>query len=253
MYRTLLAVLCFVLLGFVAGVRGADNEAKAIITKAVKAHGGEEALLKYKGAQAKNKGKLKLPGLGEVEIIQEIAVMQPDKFKEVVEFEIMNQKVRVETVVNGDKASIEANGKAVPLTDDIKKTLKEAQYTIKAARLAALVKDKGYDFESLGEIKVDGKPALGVRITSKGHKDINMYFNKETGLLAKVESRSSDPTTGKEFTEERIIMSYGEKGKEGIPVAKKVVVKHDGELFLEAEVVEYKLLEKIDDSEFTKE
>jgi len=253
MHRTLLVLLCVLLLGFVAGVRGADTEAKAIIAKAIKAHGGAETLLKYQAAQAKSKGKLKLPGLGEVEITQEVSIMQPDKFKEVIEFEVMNQKVRVETVVNGDKASIEANGKAVPLTDDIKKTLKEAQYTIKAARMAALGKEKGYDFESLGEIKVEGKPALGVRITSKGHKDINMYFNKETGLLAKMEYRSSDPMTGKEFTEERIIMAYGEKGKEGIPVAKKVVVKRDGELFLEAEVVEYKLLEKIDDSEFTKE
>jgi hypothetical protein len=43
-----------------------------------------------------------------------------------------------------------------------------------------------------------------------------------------------------------------EKNKDGIPLAKKVLIKHDGKTFLEAEVLEIKYFEKLDDSEFKK-
>src|SRR5438128_1054638 len=126
MRRMLLPLLTAILLGLVAGVR-AEEGVKAILARAIKAHGGEEALSKYKAGQAKTKGKLKVPGAGEVEFTQEVSTMQPDKFKESLEFEIANQKVTVVTIANGDKASIEANGKAIEVTDNIKKALKDAQ------------------------------------------------------------------------------------------------------------------------------
>ena len=83
-------------------------------------------------------------------------------------------------------------------------------------------------------------------------KDLNLYFDKATGLLAKVEKRAIDATSGKEFTEERIVLEYNKPNKLGIPTPKKVVVKKDGKKFLEAEVTETTSLEKIEDSEFEK-
>ena len=181
--------------------------------------------------------------------------MLPDKFKEAIDFEVMGKKINVVTIANGDKVSIDTtvdgNNVPVKITDEIKDAMKEQQYMMKAARLVALTKDKSFQLEPLGEVKVEGKPAVGIRVSSKGHKDLSLYFNKDTGLLAKSERRSVDPMSGKEFTEERIILDY-EKTKEGIPLPKKVLVKHDGEKHVEAEIVEAKWLEKLDDSEFKK-
>jgi hypothetical protein len=233
-------------------VRAADDDARAIITKGVKAHGGEDVLTKMKAGQSQNKGKMKLPGVGEVEFTQEVSYMLPDKFKEILNLEIANQKVSVTTIVNGDKVSINANGTEVDVNDDIKKTIKEAQEMMKVARLVALLKDKEYQLSVIGESKVEDKPVLGVHIEARGKKDINLFFNKETGLLAKIEFRSVSPTTQKEVTEERIVLEYQQKDKNSPPMPKKIVVKHDGEQFMEAEVVEVKLLETIDESEFKK-
>jgi hypothetical protein len=253
MRRKLLPLLSLaLLLGLVAGPRAAEDEVKSILTRAIKAHGGEELLTKYKAGQSKAKGKLKLPGLGEVEIIQEVSFMLPDKFKETIEFEVANQKVNVVTLANGDKFSIEANGKSFEITDGIKKALEDARQMMKAARLVPLLKDKTYELSPLGEVKVEGKPAVGIRVSAKGLKDFNLFFDKETGLLAKLEFRGEDPMTGKERNEERIILEYLPKNKEGIPLPRKILVKHDGETFLEAETTEAKLLEKLDDSEFQK-
>jgi hypothetical protein len=249
MRRVLCSLLsAVVLLAIASFARAADDDAKAILAKAIKAHGGEETLTKYQAAQGKNKGTIKIAGVGEVEFTEEVSYQLPDKFKEKLEIEVGGRKVNILTIANGDKASIKANGKAVDVTDAIKQNLKDAQYVLKISRMVPLIKDKGYELATLGEVKVEDKPTVGVRISSKGQKDISLYFDKETGLLAKAEHRSVDPDSGKEITEERIVLEY--QKKDGVSVPKKLLVKHDGEKFMEAEVIEMKMLEKLDDSEF---
>jgi hypothetical protein len=233
-----------------AGARAAD-EPKDILAKAIKAHGGEESLTKFQAAQTRNKGKIDIPGVGEVEFTQETAYMIPDKFKDAMELKVMGQTISVLTLINGDKVTIEAMGKEVPLNDAVKDTIKDAGYMLRVARLAPLVKEKGFDLDIIGEDKVEGKEVVGVRVSSKGHKDIGLYFDKKTHLLTKIEHRTVDPTSGNEIAEERIITEYG-KDKNGLATPKKVILNRDGKKFLEAEVLEVTYLEKLDDSEFKK-
>jgi len=114
-----------------------------------------------------------------------------------------------------------------------------------------VLKDKKYEVTLFGEAKVEEKPAVGVRVSAKGQKDITLFFDTKTGLLAKIEHRTVEAGTGAEVNEERIILEYG-KDKDGIPIPKKVLVKHDGKTFIEAESTEFAYVEKIDDSEFKK-
>jgi hypothetical protein len=230
-----------------AGAR-AEDEAKAVIAKAIKAHGGEEAQTKFQAGQTKAKGKIEL--LGGLEFTQETSFMLPDKFKETVDMEVMGQKLHVVSVVNGTKLFIDANGQEVPIEDKLKDVLKDAMYAMRVGRLVPLVKEKGFELASLGEVKVGDKPAVGVRVSSKGQKDISLFFDKETGLLAKVEHRTVDPMSGNEITEERIITEYTKT--DGVPTPKKVTVNHDGNKFMELEILETKRLEKLEDSEFAK-
>lgn len=250
MYRLAFPALAALLLGTAPQARAAD-EPKDIIARAVKAHGGEEALAKLQAGQATNTGKMDIPGIGEVEFTQQLSFMMPDKLKETLEFSVGGQKVKVVTVADGGKVSITANGNDVPVSDQIKETLKSAQYMMKVARLVTLVRDKGYDLSLIGEVKVNGKPAVGVLVSKKGEKDISLFFDKETNLLVKVEHRTIAPGGTNEITEERVIAEY-KKNADGIPMPKKLVLHHDGKKFLEAEVVEATLLEKLPDSEFKK-
>lgn len=228
----------------------AADEPKDVIAKALKAHGGAEHLNKHKAAQTKTKGKITLPGVGEVEYSQELSYMFPDKLKDQMELKVMGQTVNVLTIVNGDKITLEVNGKAIDQADKVKEAMKDAGHVIEVARMVAL-QGKEYELSLIGEDKVEGKKVVGVRASKKDQKDVSLYFDKETGLLAKLEFRTTDQATGNEVTEERLPSGY-EKNKDGVPVPKKVVVKHDGKVFLEAEVVESKYFEKLDDSEFKK-
>jgi hypothetical protein len=226
-----------------------DDDAKAIIVRALKAHGGEETLAKFQAGQSKNKGKIDLPGVGETEFTQEIAFMLPDKLKESFEIQVMGQKVTIMTLVNGDKVTIDVNGMNIEPPDAAKTALKHAGHMMKVGRLVAIVREKGYELSLIGEAKVEGKDTVGVRVSKKDENDISLFFSKETGLLAKLEHRTAD-ATGKEITEERIITEY--QKVDGLPAPKKVLVKHDGKMFLEAEVLEVKMLEKLDEGEFKK-
>ena len=208
----------------------ADDDVKTIIAQAIKAHGGEEFLSKHKAARSQNKGKITLPGVGEAEFTQNLAYMLPDKLKDNLELNIGGQKITIATLMNGDKISIEAAGKAVPITDEIKTAMKDAQHMMSVARLAPLLKDKSFELSLFGEAKVEDKPAIGVRVSQKGKKDITLFFDKKTHLIAKVEHRTQAPGAGQEVNEERIVKEY-QKDKDGIFLPKKVLVKHDGKPF----------------------
>lgn len=248
MVRSLAVLSAVVLLSPAAR---AEDDAKAIVAKAIKAHGGEEALAKYQAGQAKNKGKINIPMIGEAEFTQQTAYMLPGKFRESLELSIQGQTITVETRVIGDKVSITANGMDVPMNDTIKNAMKDVGHVMKVARLSALLKEKGFELTSAGEAKVNDSPAAGVRVAMKDQKDVTLYFDKKTNLLAKIEFRTTDPMTGAELTEERIVQEY-QKSPEGLPAPKKLVVKRDGKDYLTAEVLEFKYLEKLDDSEFMK-
>ena len=251
MSRSLALLLSVAVPLALAPVARAADEPKDVIAHAIKAHGGEEFLTKNKAAQSKNKGKINIPGVGEAEFTQEVAYMLPDKFKDSMELKIMNQNVRVLTLVNGDKAVIEVNGKAIDIPDGAKTAIKEVGHVLSVARLVPLLKDKKYELSIIGEDKVGGKEVVGVRIATKGQKDVSLYFDKKTHLLAKMTFRSADPMTGNEIDEERIVTEY-QKTKDGIQIPKKVALKRDGKDFLEAEVLEMQFLEKIDEGEFKK-
>lgn len=250
MLRPLALFVGAVALAASPAVRAADDDPKDVVARAIKAHGGADVLTKYKAMQARNKGKVDIPGVGEVEFTQETASMLPDKFKEAMELSVGGQKLSILTLVNGDKTVIEVNGKAIDVPDGAKDALKDVGHLMKVGRLAALT-GKDYELSLIGEDKVEGKAVVGVRVSSKGHKDISLYFDKKTHLLTKLEHRTADAATGNEVNEERIITEYG-KDKDGVPVPKKVLLKRDGKQFLEAEVLEMTYLEKLDESEFKK-
>jgi hypothetical protein len=244
MRKYLTAVLVGVL-ALAAGAR-ADDDTKGIITRAIKAHGGEEAKTKFKAGQTRCKGKIEL--LGGLDFTQESSFMLPDKFKESIDMEVMGKKVHVVTVYDGKELKIEANGEKVPVDDKIKDVVNDTLYVMKVSQLVPLLKGKDYELSALGEVKVEGKPAVGVLVKHKGQKDVSLFFNKETGLLAKVEHRTVDPMSGNEITEERIVTEYTKS--DGVPTPKKVLINRDGNKFMDLEVLETKQLEKLDDSEF---
>lgn len=245
MRRLMLTALATgLVLALVPGAR-ADDEIKSIVEKAIKAHGGDK-LDKLKAFKLKNKGKIEIGG--GATFTQEIQIQLPGKFKESMDLSIMGQNITIQTVFDGKQGWVSAAGQTMDAKDVLLTELQEAGHMINLG-LTKILKEKTVELSLLGEVKVNDRPALGIKVASKGHRDVNMYFDKENGLVAKIERRTVD-MTGKEVNEERIITEY--QDVDGLKMAKKVSVLHDGKMFVEAEVEEVKLVDNIDDSEFAK-
>src|SRR5262249_34125862 len=141
-------------------------------------------------------------------------------------------------------------GQTMEMDEKMVEAMKEAAYHLSLNRLVDL-KDKPYELAPLGETKVNSRPAVGVKVSSKGHKDVNLYFDRATGLLAKTETRALDFQTSTEVAEETIVLDYQER--DGYKAPKRILTNHDGKKYLEAELLDYKFLDKkFDDSEFVK-
>jgi hypothetical protein len=243
-----LMVVCSLLA--VSGAARADDTVTAVLDKAIKAHGGADKLTPKAALRTKSKGTIELGG--GLPYTEEVTIQNPDQLKSVVTVEVMGQSVPITTILNRDKGWINAQGQTKDMDEKLLGEMKESLYGMQVARFTALKenKDKKFDVSLVGDDKVDGHDAVGIRVASKGHKDINLYFDKKTGLLTKMTRMALDPMTGQDVAEERIIQEY--QDIDGLKVAKKAVVNRDGKKFVEAEILEVKSLEKLDDSEFAK-
>lgn len=253
MYRILILPLALGLLLGLAPLAPAQDDARAILDKALKAHGGADKLaqLKDKGVQQKAKGTLHHPAVGDIEFTMENAVQMPNKLKIVMQMSIGGMNITSTQVYDGEHFWLNVNGMSLDqLIDD--KALAEIKEQIYLERIVGLafLKDKGAELSPLGEGQVAGKPAVGVKVASPGHRDVNLWFDKATGLLAKIENRVVDFQTKQEKSQEKLLSEY--KEVDGYRRPTKVVINQDDKKFMDVEITDVKIVDKIDDSEFTK-
>ncbi|MFL5244906.1 MAG: hypothetical protein ACJ8FY_22620 [Gemmataceae bacterium] len=228
----------------------ADDQAdvKAIIDKSIKAHGADK-LVKLKGLEMKMKGKFYGSGEG-IDYTGEWNVQAPDKSRHEITGDVGGMKFTFLEVFSGDKVWRSINGQEMDADKDILEEAKEALYATWVAHLYPL-KDKEFTLSPLGDAKVGDKEAVGVKVEHKGHRDVNLFFDKKSGYLIKEETRVKDTMGGGgEQSQETIYEDF--KDVEGVKKPYRVVINRDGKKYVEGEITEIKLVEKIEDSVFAK-
>jgi hypothetical protein len=241
-YLLLSCLVAGALAGFAAHSR-ADTDADAILVKAIKAHGGEEALGKYKAVRVKLKWTEERTRFG---YDHEWLFAAPDKYKDTGDGYYLGRKIVTVYATDGKVAWSLAEGRTEEMEDKFADGYKEEAHLMQVMRLVPL-KDKAYELKALGKTEVDGKSALGLLVQTQGRKDLTLYFDADSGLLVKVERPVSDGGA-EDIKEERFYQKYPERGP--LPYARKVVVKQKGKTVSWYEVREVKFLESADDKEF---
>jgi hypothetical protein len=215
-------------------------DARALIDKAIKAAGGKDNLVKYKAQTWNEKGVYHGMGMAQP-YTGKYAVVWPDKFR-------MEISGVFTLVLDGDKGWIKSGDETKEMS---KEQLTSQQESMHAGNVSNLVplEDKSYTLTTLPEIKVDGRPAVGVKVVKKGMPDVSLYFDKATTLIVKSSFRARGED-GKALTQDTYLSDYREV--DGLKIPKKMVLKHDDKLFVEAENTDLKVLEKLDAKEFAK-
>jgi hypothetical protein len=230
--------------GLVFALTGAlrAEEPKEIIEKAIKATGGEEKLAKFKAQTWAAKGTYYGAGEGQP-YTAEYAVQLPDKIR----VDIKNVFI---LVYDGDKGWMKMGDNAQEMTAEQLAEQKEQQHAHYITTLLPL-KGQDYTLATLGDSKVGDHPVVGVKVSSKGRRDVNLYFDKDTNLLAKGEwTVKAMEEGGKEVMQETLYSDY--KDVEGVKVPMKIVLNRDGKKYVESENSDVKPADKLDESLFGK-
>jgi acetyl esterase/lipase len=244
--RNLLLGTLVVLLWGSTGLAG-EEEARAIIAKAVKAHGGAEHLARLKAVRVRAGGSITANKAG-VEFTYQTVWQSPGRLRNVLQMPVGNQKLTVIQILDGDRGWASVNGLTTPLDEKRLGEMKAQAHVRRLLPLTPLLEDKAYRLTALDETTVNDRPALGVKVAAKGQRDVRLYFDKETGLLVKVERQALDEGTMKEVRQEQFLSDFGDR--DGLKTERKQVWHRDGKKVLEMTFTEIKYPEKIDAAEF---
>ncbi|HEY7424740.1 MAG TPA: alpha/beta hydrolase [Gemmataceae bacterium] len=222
------------------------EDARTIVEKAIKAHGGEEKLARLKAIRAKARGTVNLGG--DVPFTLEMVWQWPDRLKNRVKLESSKRTTTlIETTAGSDSWS-SRDGKPAPLVGVKRDELRAQAHVRRLLLLTSLLHDSVYKLSVLDEIQIDDHPAVGVRVACPGERDVKLYFDKETGKLAKLERRLYDDAAKKESLQEEFFRDY--KAIDGVPTARKQVWRRDGKKALEMTFSDVQYPDHIDPAEF---
>jgi hypothetical protein len=231
-------------LGFGNAALAADDDAKAVVDKAVKAIGG--SVDAAKAYTWKTKGTLTL-NESENKFTTKVTAQGINHYRQEFEGEFDGNPIKGVTVLDGDKAWRKIGDDANKLEDDQLANEKRTAYLLIIGQSPSFLKGEGFKVESDEEEKVDGKPATELKVTGPDGKDFEISFDKATGLPVKMTATVVD-FQGEEYKQETLFKNY--KEFDGIKRASKIETKRNGKKFVDYEIVEFKVLDKADKDAF---
>lgn len=249
MNRALLAAVLFVSMTAVAAADESPGPLapREIIERAIAVQGGEEQVARLINSawRAKVKGQR-----GDLKISGEIAHQGLGKGRITTSMSKFGLLLQVVVVHNGDKVWRSINGITGEVTGKELEEMRDGGYRSRRVRfLLPLVREPGFTLTSLPDVQVSKSPAVGVRVQCEGHRDVDVYFDKATGLLAKIESRLIEP--GKQpIVLEQVISNYREF--DGVKLGTKLTKYENGKVHSLEEFTDLIFVDHIDESEFEK-
>jgi hypothetical protein len=248
-FRVLAVVGCMLIGARLARATEKDD-ALAILNTAIKAHGGADKLEKAAQMVRKGTGTVTLFDMDST-IVDELLVQLPDRLRLTVEIASADkkQKVRAIVVANKDKGWQENGGAVDELSEPRLAELREEAHVQWVSLLFPLVKkDAAYELIPLKDVKIDGRGAMGVKVSLKGHPDISLVFDKENALLSKVALKTKEG--GVEVDKEFFFSEH--KEVDGAKLPMHIAVRLNGKKYVDLKVESYKFLSKVDEAQFGK-
>lgn len=225
-----------------ASPAGERDKALTIIEKAIKAHGGAEALNKAQMRSRTGQGVVSLGG--EIRITTEETVRFPDSCRVVLN----PQTNRIILVLNGDKGWTQAGGVTQEMPKSALKEKQEELYVWWLMNLTPLLKDE-FQLKPLGTAKVNGRDVSIVLASRKDYPDVRLFFDNESGLLVKMARRGTE--SGVPVAKDYLYSDHKEFDRVKMPT-KEVILLNGTAKLSEIKFDNYKVLSRVEDKLFDK-
>ncbi len=227
-------------------IQAGDEPANASLDKAIKALGGEEKLGKVEAFTWKSKGNFIING-SDNKFNSQVTVNGLDQYRSEFEGDVNGNPLKGVTVLKGDKGWRKFGDQLIEMDEKQVANEKRSIYLMVIPTTLVALKSKKFEIGTASEEKVGEKPAIAIKGTGPDGKDFTLYFDKETGVPIKLVAKMIG-FVGEEFTMETSFANYKEFN--GIQKATKIESKRDGEKFLEAELTDFKVVDKVDNATF---
>jgi hypothetical protein len=244
--RTTLSATLAVALATVPAAAADRDAALAVLDQAIKAHGGADALGRARTAVRTGTGTL-TPAGKDVPFSEETVWQLPERFRMSIELGSGPDRSRVVVGVDRAKGWQSTGGMVADLSRERLDELREEAYVLWLTTLTPLRQD-GFELTPLPEVRVGGRPLAGVKAASKGHADVKLYFDKESGLLAKVERRGREAG----LTVEKEYLFGNPRDFDGVKLPTRVTELRNGSRFADLTNVSYKFLRGVNDGTFAR-
>lgn len=223
--------------------RAGDNaEPRAIVARAIQAAGGESKLAQYHARSWKERATY-FGGSTPERYEATYTAQWPDKFKVEIGHEFT-------MVLNGDHGWIRTDGNTRDMSRAELDEHLEGRYAVWVMSLLPLG-DRAFKLSPLGERKVGDRTTTGVRVSRRGHADVDLYFDLRTGLLARCDTRYKEARTGNQINQECTFDAYRDADGSGVRIPTKASIVRNGKRVVETDV-ETRSLHKLDDRFFEK-
>ena len=226
--RSLLLILCVIPLG---SILGADDTkaARLIVDQAIKAAGGAKLLDAQSSLSGTSRGKIHLAD-AEHSVENTWTVQGLDKLKWTSTLTMGDQTLNLLLVLDGKRGWIQGNGNtSSELKADLLTPLRQGFMGLRLAETLTPLLDRETKLAPLGELTIDDKTTVGVKVTRKGMPDLDLYFDKKTHLPAKAEMRLTE-SNKVEATYAAFFTEYKKVG--GRMVFTRLTVKRDDKIVL---------------------
>jgi hypothetical protein len=232
--------------GFGTSIQAEDGTAKATLDKAIKALGGEERLAKVEAFTWKSKGHFFLHG-SDNRFNGHVTVQGFDQYRSEFEGEFNGSPLKWITVLKGDKGWRKHQNELEEMDEKRVANEKQSIYLMVIPTTLVALKGKNFEIGTASEEKVGDKQAVAIKGTGPDRKDFTIYFEKESGVPIKLVAKMTG-LDGNEYTIETSFADY--KEFDGIQKATKIESKRNGEKFVDAELTDFKVVDKVDAATF---
>jgi hypothetical protein len=207
-----------------------------IIDKAIRAHGGEERLNGLSGFSLKDRVVYEKGPTWNYEV----DAAPPTRYRSEIKSG-PEDKNRSVIVIDGDHGWLKRGDQVevYPPTflDTMRKNTIPYLGPRSILRLRARQKNPQCQFSTVGECTIDGHQAVGLRMKLEGGPQQTWFFDKDSGLLLKTESR----TANFEGEETVTLTNYEDyQNFDGFPLARREISLRDGKPASTRELIEFR-------------
>jgi hypothetical protein len=181
--------------------------------------------------------------------VNETWFQPPNQIKTMLTTQLSGAQEVVIDVFDGKRAWRRERDETAELDTPRRTQVMHGLYSQRVEALLPLITDPAFELSPIPATKVDGRDALGVRVSSNGQEDIDLFFDKESGLLVKSERMAMDPDRD-DVRREDFFRNYREST--GGKLWTGVAIFEEGKKLLEMDVVNFKCVDRIPDAEFAK-